>query len=279
MSDPDFSGFLRALGIVAVFGGFVLTALLESIWPRYQWSFRARALHFLSNFLLWATLIFGYSLVFQWLLQPLWEVFSQQKIGLLNLWGAPYTPYWLACLIGFVIADFSDYLGHRIYHQWKPLWLLHAVHHSDPKVDVSTSLRLHPLSPLPAFAFRLLVLLSFGVPLEVLLVRDVMGVVLSHMHHAAVAWTPAALLRWERWAGWLIMTPAAHLTHHSPDVHYTDSNFGQLLSIWDRWLGTYRVPPIPLHETGLRRLSDPEWHTWWGLLKTPWKVRGYSDRL
>lgn len=276
MLDSEFARFVNLVAMVAVFGGFALTAVLESIWPRYHWSARDRTLHFLQNLLIWITLVVSFSLVFQWFLKPIWGVLSLQKVGLLNLLEVPY---WAAWVVGFLIADFSDYLVHRISHQWKPMWLLHAVHHSDPRVDVSTSLRQHPLSPFPGFAFRLVILLGFGVPLEVFLVRDALAIVLSHIHHAAIAWTPSALAWLERWVGWLLVTPAAHQTHHSPDVKYTDSNFGQFLSVWDRWLGTYQIPPIPLQETGLRRLHDREWHTWWGLLKTPWKVRRYWDQL
>jgi sterol desaturase/sphingolipid hydroxylase (fatty acid hydroxylase superfamily) len=38
----------------------------------------------------------------------------------------------------------------------------------------------------------------------------------------------------------IIITPALHLIHHSPDPVETNSNFGFSFSFWDRLFGTFR---------------------------------------
>ena len=39
---------------------------------------------------------------------------------------------------------------------------------------------------------------------------------------------------------WLLVTPAMHHVHHSARQAETDSNFGEVFSLWDRLFGTYR---------------------------------------
>ena len=144
---------LELLGVIALFGGFAVTALAETVWPRYTWSPRERSLHLLRNFALWLLFVVVVSAFNSLILAPLVANARMFRLGLLNLWQCPY---WLAFLIGFLTADFSDYVLHRASHQWRPLWLLHAVHHSDPKLDVSTSLRQHPLFYVASLTLRVL---------------------------------------------------------------------------------------------------------------------------
>lgn len=264
---------LELLGLIALFGGFAVTALAETVWPRYTWSPRERALHLLRNFALWLLFVVVVSAFNSWILAPLVANARMFRLGLLNLWQCPY---WLAFLIGFLTADFSDYVLHRASHQWRPLWLLHAVHHSDPRLDVSTSLRQHPLFYVASLTLRVLLTFAIGAPIESLIVRDLCGVVTSHLHHAAIGWTSLAVTRWQRWVGWLIVTPAAHWMHHDPEPALTNSNYGQILSLWDHLFGTFRAPVLPVHDSGLDALRAPEWHTVRGMLMTPWRARRYE---
>jgi sterol desaturase/sphingolipid hydroxylase (fatty acid hydroxylase superfamily) len=41
------------------------------------------------------------------------------------------------------------------------------------------------------------------------------------------------------WLDWLIATPSNHRVHHGCDPQYIDRNYGEILMIWDRLLGTY----------------------------------------
>jgi sterol desaturase/sphingolipid hydroxylase (fatty acid hydroxylase superfamily) len=38
---------------------------------------------------------------------------------------------------------------------------------------------------------------------------------------------------------YFIVSPNMHKTHHHYVLPYTDSNYGNIFSIWDRFLGTY----------------------------------------
>jgi sterol desaturase/sphingolipid hydroxylase (fatty acid hydroxylase superfamily) len=55
------------------------------------------------------------------------------------------------------------------------------------------------------------------------------------MTHSNTRW-PRLL---ERVVGWVFVTPRIHRFHHHHEVPWTDSNYGNMLSIWDRIFGTY----------------------------------------
>jgi sterol desaturase/sphingolipid hydroxylase (fatty acid hydroxylase superfamily) len=82
--------------------------------------------------------------------------------------------------------------------------------------------------------------------------------------------------RWvDRAFGWLLVTPAMHRIHHSPDQRETDSNYGIMFSFWDRLFGTYRTAdPIRKASFGLDRLRGERWQTLAGMLVTPIAARG-----
>jgi sterol desaturase/sphingolipid hydroxylase (fatty acid hydroxylase superfamily) len=264
---------LQQFGFLILFGGFALAAIAESVWPRYVWTWQERLRHGATNLVLWVLLVLLFSNIEPWLLAPARNLTQFFGIGILQLW---QTPYALAFAIGFLAADFSDYVLHRASHRWRALWLLHAVHHSDPKLDVSTSLRQHPLSSVPLLLIRIAFVFAIGAPIEALVVRDICGIATSHLHHAAIEWSPRAVQLWQRYIGWLIVTPAAHWMHHDPDPKLTNSNYGQVLSLWDHLFGTFRAPIIPENQSGLDALRDAKWHTVFGILATPWRARKYE---
>jgi sterol desaturase/sphingolipid hydroxylase (fatty acid hydroxylase superfamily) len=71
----------------------------------------------------------------------------------------------------------------------------------------------------------------------------------------------------------LFVTPDVHRIHHSARIEEAQSNFGSVLSVWDRLFGSYRDQPQdgPLAMTvGLSDLRDPRQLTLWRLLAMPW---------
>ena len=182
-------------------------------------------------------------------------------------------PLWLAATLGFLAADLTDYGLHRLSHHWKSLWLLHSVHHSDRRLDASTTLRQHPLSQLPLLTMRVLGVVALGAPLWSLLLRDVLTIINSHFHHAAVAWSPRVIAWAELYVSWLIVPPTAHWLHHDPRESYTNCNYGGLLSWWDRIFATYVPGTRAAENSGLTALHSYSWHTVPGMLSTPWRAR------
>jgi sterol desaturase/sphingolipid hydroxylase (fatty acid hydroxylase superfamily) len=255
-------------------GGFVFTLLAETIWPKAKISIRDRATHFFHNFMLWVVVIGVVTATVEPVMHAVNQLGQFHRIGLLPLLDAPL---WLAAVAGFLVADFSDYVLHRASHQNRTLWLLHAIHHSDRQLDVTTSLRQHPLSFIFVFAVRAALVLALGAPLLALVLRDICGVAMSHIHHASIAWSPRAIDWMERYLSWLIVPPTAHWFHHDPDPRHTNSNYGQVLSWWDRLFGTYQPGLNPPQLSGLSALHESHWHTVWGMLVTPWRARNIAQ--
>jgi sterol desaturase/sphingolipid hydroxylase (fatty acid hydroxylase superfamily) len=72
---------------------------------------------------------------------------------------AALSPLALA-LIVFVLTDFSNYWTHRLHHDTKALWPLHAVHHSASVLTPLTAYRQNPLSGMVSIALTTVI---FGV--------------------------------------------------------------------------------------------------------------------
>ena len=53
-------------------------------------------------------------------------------------------PLWAEALMAFVVLDFAVWLQHFAMHRFAFFWPMHAVHHSDRDLDVTTALRFHP---------------------------------------------------------------------------------------------------------------------------------------
>jgi sterol desaturase/sphingolipid hydroxylase (fatty acid hydroxylase superfamily) len=100
-------------------------------------------------------------------------------------------PCWPSCCSICATTSSTGSFFHRLSHNVRWLWLLHAVHHSDAAVDVTTNLRQHPLHILVTQGWKLLVAAAVGVPMWVFLLHETLAIGMAHLHHAAI--------RWPRW--------------------------------------------------------------------------------
>lgn len=170
-------------------------------------------------------------------------------------WNLLSTPEPLRFVLAFLALDALGYAVHRLSHAVGPLWRAHAVHHSDPEPDASTHLRHHPLELLVGSVAQAGLVLALGLtPVEVGAYAVVAWVVQLFAH------TSLALpVRAQRAVGLVLVTPWQHEAHHSRHVRETDTNFGIVLSVWDRLFGTLldREPGAPPIEHGLEDFSEP----------------------
>ncbi len=145
-------------------------------------------------------------------------------------------PIWLTWIVGFVALDLFAYVWHRLSHQVQWLWRLHAVHHADPHLDVSTVVRAHPIHGMLTVIAAALFAAAMGFPPELLLWYQIVSTLVSLSHHTDLAWLQP---RWDRRLSTVFCTPAVHRVHHSQHAAHHDSNYGGVLSLWDRWFGSY----------------------------------------
>lgn len=137
-------------------------------------------------------------------------------------------------VVGWIVLSALAYGYHRASHAVPAMWrLLHQVHHSPQRVDISGSAVFHPLDMVMSTLLQVFVtVIVLGLdPLAAALV----GVVAA-FHGMFQHWnvhTPV-------WLGYLIQRPEAHCEHHRLGVHAF--NYGDL-PWWDLLLGTFRNPP------------------------------------
>ncbi|HTJ11693.1 MAG TPA: sterol desaturase family protein [Dinghuibacter sp.] len=153
-------------------------------------------------------------------------------------------PSWLFWLLGLLLLDLiSAWLVHWIEHQVRWLWQLHLVHHLDRHVDTTTANRHHPGESVVRALFTLLAVAVTGAPIWVLMLYQSLSVLFAQFNHANIRLPD----RLDRALSWVLVSPDMHKVHHHYRQPFTDSNYGNIFSMWDRLFGTFRsLPPSGL---------------------------------
>ncbi len=160
---------------------------------------------------------------------------SVHQFGLVYLIPHHANP-WVFFISSFIMLDFFEYCYHVVMHKVKLFWKFHLVHHSDHDFDVSTTVREHPVETFIRVCFSMLWVFISGASLGTLIIRQTFQTVSNLMAHSKVSF-PSEI---QKIYGLLFITPDLHRVHHHYVRPQTDSNYGDVLSIWDRIFGTYR---------------------------------------
>lgn len=184
-----------------------------------------------------------------------------QGWGMLTLLNLPVP---IQLIAGVLLLDAALYLQHRLFHTWTPLWRLHKAHHSDLAVDVTTAVRVHPLEMALSMAYKLVIVMVFGLHPLAVLVYEILLNFAPLFHHGNVRLPESA----DRILRCLVVTPNMHRIHHSSVRRQADSNFGVLLPLWDRLGGSYSSDDEP-EEIGLGDLRQRNQVGFWQVLKMP----------
>jgi sterol desaturase/sphingolipid hydroxylase (fatty acid hydroxylase superfamily) len=181
----------------------------------------------------------------------------------------PISDKWLSFVAAFLLLDFLNYGVHRCQHAMPFLWRFHALHHTDPDVDVTTSVRHHPFEYLMAAGFYWAAVLALGIPVFVVTIHA-----LAVFAAASVTHGNTRLPQWlERLLQPVVITLDLHLVHHSIEYDEQNTNFGAVLSVWDRLFGTYaRLPRSQLDKMvfGVADLPRRDGIKPSAMLLTPW---------
>ena len=173
--------------------------------------------------------------LFNWLLASIAAAaaLTWRPAGLMAQVGWPSS---LAIVTGIVVLDFSvGYLSHRTMHMWPPMWRFHQIHHSDPFVDVTTTYRTHPVETLWRFLFGIVPIWLLGIPVQAVVIQRLLQATNGTLEHANIRlWAPL-----DRALSLIWVTPNVHKIHHSREVTEANSNYANLVTLYDRMLGTY----------------------------------------
>lgn len=213
-------------------GGIAFFWIWESAVPLFRFEYRKRR-HALVNLFFTATTIvvnFGLAVL---LLRAADGVVARE-IGVLFL--VPGLPLVVQMVSGLLLLDLlGAWLPHWVEHKTPLLWRLHLIHHSDTHVDTTSANRHHPGESVVRFAFTLGAVVVIGAPMWLVFLYQSLSVVLSQFNHANIA-LPRAL---DRVLSWVIVSPDMHKVHHHYVLPYTDSNYGNVFSVWDRLFNTF----------------------------------------
>ena len=213
-------------------GGLTLFWLLEGAVPLFRFNYK-KWKHAIPNiFFTLTTIVINFGLAFLLLNTADWV--QVNDFGVIN-W-LPEMPLWLYALLGVLLLDLiGAYLPHYVEHNVKPLWMIHLVHHTDHKVDTTTANRHHPLESIIRFVFTLFGVFIIGTPIALVFLYQSLSLVTTQFTHANIKMPKKV----DEVMSYVLVSPDMHKIHHHFVLPYTDSNYGNIFSIWDRLFGTF----------------------------------------
>ena len=178
----------------------------------------------------------------------LFELVDDHRLGLLH---AIDLPIWAELLLALLVFDLvAQYGVHVLLHKTGWMWRLHMVHHSDEHVDATTGTRHHPGDYVLREACALGAIVLVGASSAYYLVYRLATVFFTYFTHANVA-----LPLWlDRTLGLVFVTPRLHKFHHHDCLPWTDRNYGNMFSLWDRLFGTLVRDDVARIRYGLNTL-------------------------
>lgn len=212
-------------------GGITFFWLLEYAAPLFQFNYKKIQHAWPNIFFTGTTVIINFALAFILLKTSDWTI--ENSFGILHWF---QFPLWVSVIIAILLLDFfGAWLAHYVQHKIKPLWMLHLIHHTDNNVDTTTANRHHPGESIIRFLFTTFGVFILGAPIGMVLLYQSLSVIFSQFNHANIR-LPKRL---DNILSFVIVSPDMHKVHHHLKLPYTDTNYGNIFSIWDRLLGSF----------------------------------------
>jgi sterol desaturase/sphingolipid hydroxylase (fatty acid hydroxylase superfamily) len=146
--------------------------------------------------------------------------------------------------VNLLARGFISFFTHYLMHHVPMFWRVHRVHHLDTELDVTTTVRFHPLEFFVQVLPGLPIVVAAGLTPWVLVLYELMDVVVTLWTHSNLR-IPAWL---DRRLRYVVVTPDVHRIHHSAWMPETNSNFGAVFPIWDLVFRTFRTTPRDGHD-------------------------------
>ncbi len=253
-----------ALCRFAIVGGvFAILLLLQTWIPRRgAVSARGRYLRNLSLPLISAAIVY---LLLPLTLVSFAAMMTEQRLGLFNMleW-----PRGIEFVITIIALDLAIYWQHRAMHVFPWLWRLHRLHHTDLNFELTLGLRFHPFEILFSLLFKGLVIAALGASPLAVLSYEILLAAFALFSHADIHIAE----HWDQRLRKIVITPDWHRIHHSIHRRETDSNYGNLLSVWDRMFRSANEQPRDGHlamKIGLGTFRDEASQRLPGMLMQP----------
>ncbi len=172
-----------------------------------------------------------------------------QGFGLTQLIDWPASLEIILCLL---VLDLAIYWQHRFFHMFPWLWRMHRVHHSDLAFDASLGVRFHPFEIVLSKAYKLGWIALLGPSVIAVIIYESLLLGFSLMTHSNIRLP----LGFDARLRMFFVTPDFHRVHHSVHRDETDSNYGNILSIWDHLFRSHKAQPREGHTDMQIGLAD-----------------------
>jgi len=212
--------------------GIAFFWLIENAKPFVKFEYNKWKHAGINIFFTITTIIVNFCLAF--LLLKAANYTTLNKFGLFQL--LPNINIYLYTIVGLLLLDLTGaYLPHLVQHKIKALWCFHLIHHTDTFIDTTSANRHHPGESVIRFLFTTLGVLIIGVPIWLIFLYQTLSVVATQFTHANIS-LPKKI---DAILSYFIVSPDMHKIHHHYKLPYTDSNYGNIFSVWDRLFGTF----------------------------------------
>lgn len=153
-------------------------------------------------------------------------------------------------------VDLSHSLLHRLAHEWAPLWRVHAVHHSAPRLYWLNATRFHPVEMVMEGTAEAILLAVLGAGDDTVLAHSVVRALYGQIQHGNVDLDSGPVNR-------VLATPERHRWHHSTVMAEGNTNYGAIVSTWDRLMGTDWFPEDRPFDADIGVGGDPDYPQGW----------------
>ena len=214
-------------------GGIAFFWLMESAVPLFFFGYKKWKHAGVNFFFTFTSIVVNFLMAFILLQTSAYVV--EHRFGLLQWF--PIQSLFLTMLVGLLLIDLiGAWLVHFTEHRIRWMWKFHIVHHTDQYVDTTSANRHHPGESVFRFIFTTIGVALIGAPMWLVFLYQSLSVLLSQFNHANIT-LPKAI---DDILSWVIVSPNMHKVHHHYVQPYTDSNYGNIFSVWDRLFGTFR---------------------------------------
>ena len=173
-----------------------------------------------------------------------------EKYAIINI---SFTWYWF--IYGYIVWEFAHFIYHFLAHKVRLFWCLHSTHHAPENMSLAVSYSHFFLEGPYADIIRVSICILAGVPPPMLFVITFIDGFWGSFIHIG-----DTMIKDARFGviGKIILTPSHHRVHHARNPLYMDTNYCNLLNIWDRIFKTYQpeLKEIPV-EYGITRTIQP----------------------
>lgn len=222
---PFMEGAWAAL--VNMFPVIVLTAVLQLVLPAVirkpkisTYEYYVDLFHLMFNSYVYLTFIGGLS-------------------GAMRVWMQGHTPeffpfasdwpVYIQVVIAIWMFDFLVYWRHRLSHEIRVLWPIHAVHHTSQQVDVLTTHRLHFLEMVAGGVISSWASARSGLSPQAVAVGFMIYIHYNHFIHTNINIKFSGPLRY------ILVSPFVHRWHHAKEPEAVNKNYAVVFA-WNDWI-------------------------------------------